>query len=286
MTDYEDSDGLLGPGSVLRQTTREAVSLLGAGQMVLLQLAHPLVAAGVAEHSRFQLEPLSRIQGTLDMMHAIVFASRAQAAAALRQFHLVHASVAGRLPSPAATFPAGTAYTGHDPALKWWVLATMLNSKLDIYQRFVAPLRPTEIERFYEDGRQVARHMGIPARILPPTARGMQDYLNEMLESGSLTVIPAARGLAQTALHPPVWVVPRACAALVRFVTPGLLPESLRRAYGLEWKPGREACLAVLSQVFRRLLPFVPAPLRFLRGPDHNDFVRWALTSRNRKRSA
>jgi uncharacterized protein (DUF2236 family) len=161
----------------------------------------------------------------------------------------------------------------------------MLHSKLDIYQRFVAPLRPAEIELFYEDGRKMARLMGIPASILPPTARGMQDYFHEMLASGSLMVIPAARGLAQTALHPPVWVVPRACAALVRFVTPGLLPESLRRAYGLEWNPGREACLAALGRVFRRLLPFVPAPVRFLRGPGHNDFVRWVLTPRGRNRS-
>ena len=280
MNNDKDLDGLLRPGSVLRQTTREAVSVLGGGQMILLQLAHPLVAAAVADHSRFQAGPLPRIQHTIDMMHAIIFASRPQAQAALRQFHLVHASVAGRLPSAAAMFPAGTAYTGHDTALKWWVLATMLHSKLVTYQRFVAPLRPAEVERFYEDGRQVALRMGIPVKLLPPTARGMQDYLNGMLAGDSLAVTPVTLSLAQAALHPPVWVVPRLCAALVRFVTPGLLPESLRQAYGLEWNPGHEACLAVLSRVFRRLLPFLPAPVRYLRGPGHNDFVRWALTPR------
>jgi uncharacterized protein (DUF2236 family) len=89
----------------------------------------------------------------------------------------------------------------------------MLHSKLDTYQRFVAPLRPAEIERFYEDGRRVARQMGIPARLLPPTARGVQDYLNEMLYRSRLTVIPAARGLAQTDGAPPTHV---GCAPCLR----------------------------------------------------------------------
>ena len=286
MSERENSDGLLGSGSVLRAISREAVSLLGGGQMILLQLAHPLVAAGVADHSQFQSGPLPRIQGTLDMMHEIVCASRPQAEAALRKFHRLHAAVAGHLPVSAGVFPAGAAYSGSDPDLKWWVLATMLHSKLATYRRFVAPLSHAEIERFYEEGRLLALRMGIPARLLPLTARGMQDYLGEMLAGDSLSVTPIARGLAQAALHPPVWLVPRACAALVRLVTPGLLPESLRRAYGLPWDARRAAGLETLSQIARRILPILPAPVRYLRGPGHNDFVRWALTPRGRNRPA
>ena len=45
--------GLFGPASVTWKVNREAVLLLGGGRALLLQVAHPLVAAAVAAHSDF-----------------------------------------------------------------------------------------------------------------------------------------------------------------------------------------------------------------------------------------
>ena len=50
--------------------------LLGAGpRALLLQLAHPLVAAGVAEHSDFRADPWRRLDGTLRSYLRIVYGS-------------------------------------------------------------------------------------------------------------------------------------------------------------------------------------------------------------------
>ena len=55
---YKDEGGLDGSGQSRAQGQREVVVLLGWGRAILLQLAHPLVAAGVAEHSGFGGGPL------------------------------------------------------------------------------------------------------------------------------------------------------------------------------------------------------------------------------------
>ena len=58
--------GLYGPDSEAWRLNREAMLLLGAGpRALLLQLAHPAVAAGVADHSDFRADPWRRLAGTL-----------------------------------------------------------------------------------------------------------------------------------------------------------------------------------------------------------------------------
>src|SRR4051794_3350017 len=62
----DDARGLYGPGSEAWALNREAMLLLGAGpRALLLQLAHPQVAAGVADHSDFSVDPWARLRGTL-----------------------------------------------------------------------------------------------------------------------------------------------------------------------------------------------------------------------------
>ena len=58
--------GLFGPRSITWKINRESVLLLGGGRALLLQIAHPLVAAGVGAHSDFRTDPLGRLQRTLD----------------------------------------------------------------------------------------------------------------------------------------------------------------------------------------------------------------------------
>ena len=74
--------GLFPPDAVVRRVDGESVLLLGGGRALLMQLAHPLVAKGVAEHSDFRRDPFARLRRTLDATYAIVFGSEAEARAA------------------------------------------------------------------------------------------------------------------------------------------------------------------------------------------------------------
>ena len=50
-------DGLYGPGDVTWRVNREMVLLAGGARALLMQVAHPLVAAGVAQHSGYREDP-------------------------------------------------------------------------------------------------------------------------------------------------------------------------------------------------------------------------------------
>jgi len=280
------TNGLLGPNSVLRQMGQEPVCLLGGGRALLLQLAHPLVAAGVADHSGFRTKPLQRLQRTLDLMRMLIYGDRHQAEASLRQFHSAHARISGSLREAVGPYPAGAPYSAHDPALKLWVHAALIDTHLLIYERFVRPLSPADRLRFYEETRLLATWMGIPSAMIPPSLEEFRRYVDGMLAGQALAVSDTARATAWALLDPPVWFVPRACAHLVRFVTAGVLPESLRRAYGLVWNERREGALNALIRFMRLLPSFSSSPLRLMLEPGGSGPVSSALSGeQGRKRN-
>src|SRR5262249_11779079 len=91
------SRSLFGPDSVTWRINREAVLLLGGGCALLMQIAHPLVAAGVEEHSRYRTEPLQRLWRTLERMLTIAFDDAGEAIRSVRIIERKHARVRGKL---------------------------------------------------------------------------------------------------------------------------------------------------------------------------------------------
>src|SRR5215472_6662488 len=65
--------GVFGPSSVTWRMNREAILFLAAGRALLLQLAHPWVAAAVAEHSRALTDPVARFHRTFKVVFTMVF---------------------------------------------------------------------------------------------------------------------------------------------------------------------------------------------------------------------
>lgn len=233
--------------------------MLGGGHAILLQLAHPFVAAGVDDYSNFQAEILSRLYRTILFMHNLVFEDRQRARLALRQFHAMHERIQGRLQHRAGRFPAGTPYSGTDPETKLWVHATFVDTGLKTYELFIRPLRPEERRKYYADSLVLARLLEIPEEILPQTLEAFQDYMERMLSGDTLAVTDITRRLAHAVLYPRVGFFPALSAGLLRFVTAGLLPERLRREYGLKWGRKHQFLLKVLSRTIRLLRPVVPS---------------------------
>src|SRR6185369_15665830 len=100
--------------------------LLAWGPAILMQLAHPLVAQGIADHSAFRKERhgrLRRLFHTIDAMLQISFGTDEQAQAVVARINAIHNRVNGQLSQGAGVFPGGTPYSAHDPALLAWVHA-------------------------------------------------------------------------------------------------------------------------------------------------------------------
>src|SRR6266568_3100914 len=93
--------GIFGPDSLTWRVDREAVIFLGAGRALLLQLAHPWVAAAISEHSKTFADPVGRFHRTFNITFTMVFGTLDQALGASRRLHRRHAVVTGTLPQAA-----------------------------------------------------------------------------------------------------------------------------------------------------------------------------------------
>lgn len=246
--------------SAIWRVDREMALLLGGGRALLMQIAHPKIAAGVADHSRFLSDPLGRLKQTMETMWSIVFGDLPHARASLARLSEVHKRVQGRVRDAAGSF-CGAAYTAQDPALLLWVHATLVDSALVVYDLFVGPLSHEERRRYYEDSKKLGLLLGVPEPMLPETLNDFQGYVAAMIDSDAIAVGPAAAELAQAILYPPPWYL-KTLAPLNVLITAGLLPAKLRREYGLHWDGKREKVLRVVAGSTRAALPFVPAVLR------------------------
>lgn len=244
-------------GSIMSAIVREALVLLGGGRAVLLQLAHPLIADGVAQYSSFQSDPLARLHRTMFFIDAVVLRDDRRKEV-LKDFHAMHAGIRGRLSLPAGRFRAGTPYSGTDPELKLWVHATLVDSCLQAYERFVRPLSERERQSYHADSRRLARLLKIPEALYPNSPAEFNAYMQSMLESATLAVTDATRRLADEVLHPEVAPPASMSAALLRFVTAGLMPPSFRESFGMRWSRRDEARLERMARTTRALRPHVP----------------------------
>lgn len=243
------------PGTPFWSVNREWLAALGGARAVLLELAHPLVAAGVAAHSRYERDPFGRLYRTLQTMTALTFGQGPAVARAARHFQGCHRRVHGVLPAEIGPLAAGTPYAGDDPLLQLWVLATLIDSVLEVYVRFVRPLSAEERESYYQDARRLAERLGLAPALMPAAYPDFVDYMGAMLRSELLAVGAQARAIVAALYRPPVF---GALAWRASFVGIGLLPAPLRAAYGFTWSPADERRLERWAALSRRLRPFVP----------------------------
>jgi len=254
--------GWFGPGSATWAINSEAALMLGGGCALILQVAHPLVGAGVEAYSRFKTDRWGRLTHTLDTMGQIIFGDTATAERGAARMRRAHARIQGVVTSGQA---AGAAYDATDPSLVLWVWATLVHTSIATYQRFVRRLPPADIERYYAEQKRFAYACGVPLDGCPPTYADFTTYFERTVER-TLEPTVAARHVAAIALNPldlPDRATP--LLALVRLPTLGLLPDCLRDSLGLQWSPGRAHALAVTAFACRRTVPLLPRRLRHVR---------------------
>jgi len=220
-------------GHVLRRVAGEPALILGAPRALLMQVAHPKIAAAVADHSDFQGRPWLRLWKTLDAMVLLVFGSEQQRRRALAAVRRTHDRVRGRLRDDGGTWRAGTAYTAHDTAAQAWVVLTLADTSEVVFERLVRRFHPGEREALWADWRALGRTFGIPSRLLPEPYDGYRTRLRETLDGDLLAVTDTTRALAEAILRPKLALLPRGIWEPAVSFTSGLLPARLRVAYGL-----------------------------------------------------
>lgn len=241
------------PGTVARRVNAETALLLGGGRALLLQLAHPMVAAGVADHSDFRRDAFGRLANTLDLTLTVAFGDEDQRRAALARVAVTHRGVTG--------MRGDRPYRALDPQLLMWVHATLVDSALVTYERFVGSISPVARERYHEEMKRQAVAFGVPRDRVPRSFEDFRGYMDGMVET--LEVTDEARALSREVLRPPSRSVLRPLVDVMRFLTVGLLPERVRAGYGLTWGPQRDRVVAALASALRGgVVPLLPDALR------------------------
>ncbi len=261
-----EAAGVFGPDSLTWRVDREAALFLGAGRALLLQLAHPWVAAGIAEHSHTLTDPVGRFHRTFDIMFTLVFGSLDQALDAARRLHRRHEAVEGRLLLGAAgRFLPASPYWANEPAALQWVHATLVETAViarDLV--LLPPLTLDERERYYAESRVLGMLFGLPLEHQPPDWASFEAYMDGMWRSETLVPTAAAREVATQVLsgagawlQPPSWY---------RALTIRLLPDPARRLFDLGYGEDQirrsEKALRWLSRIY----PVLPERIRHV-GP-------------------
>ena len=251
--------------SVARKINREGIVLLGWGRAILLQVAHPLVAAAIGDFSDFDQGAagyLRRMHRTVGAMLTLTFGTDADARAVLERINHIHDQVEGTLRETAGIFPAGTRYSARDPELLLWVHATLLDSLMLTYDLLVQPLTSTERDTFCAEAARTAVELGVPAARVPATGQALQRYFDGMLQDGSLVVTPTARAIADALFAPPLGPARMPLGAVARLVTIGLLPEDVRTGYGFVWSARHARVFNAVIGTMRRTRRVLPPMLR------------------------
>ncbi|PPL20591.1 oxygenase MpaB family protein [Microterricola pindariensis] len=239
----------------LADVAGEAALLAGGGAAILLQLAHPAVGRGVARHSDFTGRPLDRLFGTLDYVYTVAFGDEQMVAFVVRGVNRAHAPVHDRASTPG--------YNAFDPQLQLWVAATLYHAAMQVHDRLLGRLDAESAEAVYRDYAALGARLQMPVEHWPADRAEFERYWHEAL--AGLRATPESAAVVTSLLNPRTLPVPlRGAMPLIRLLSIGLLPASVRELHELPWGAREQArfdrTLALVRVAYRRM----PRRLRHL----------------------
>jgi uncharacterized protein (DUF2236 family) len=250
------------PQSIVWRRAGDPRVLLSAGYALVLQVAHPTVAAGVGQHSSFRDDPWGRLGRTLDAFYALVYGGADIAGETGRSLRAFHRTIKG-------VAADGHRYHALEPEAYAWVHATLADAIVRGHARVGDPLEPLERERFWLEWRAVGRLLGIRASELPGDWREFEAYVDGMVR-GRLEHTRAVDDVLDTLAAPgppplplplragwPLAGIPLSRA--LTLVTIGTLPPVLRERFGLGWSRAERLELDLLARVLRAMTPALGA---------------------------
>lgn len=259
-------EGYFNDLSMIRRVHREHVVALSGPRALLMQAAHPVAFVGFFMSTGALDDPYARLQRTAAVLDAVTWRDRQAADRATARVRRIHARFGGELPEAIGRFPAGTPWRADDPDLLLWIVATLADSALLVYTRYVTGLSRGERDAYWEDFKVLGRLFGLSDADLPETSLDLEAYVLDMLASDVLYVSDTARELGiEIVMRPPVPLAARPLLELANYITVGLLPEPVRRGYGFGWDPLRAASVRVGAEYVKRLVvPVLPGRVRYI----------------------
>ena len=232
--------------------------VLLAGQVLVLQVAHPVVAAGVRDHSDYTSDPWTRLMRTGASLSIYVYGGSAGARVEVARLRALHRTFTG--------VADGKRYSALDPAAYAWVHATLVKVPVDVQRFFGRALSTSELAEYYAQMCDVGRMLGVRSQDLPPDWAAFERYYDSMV--AEFSVNPTIEQLFETirTVHKPVRWLPgswwRWHARIQMFLIRATLPPDLRERLGLQWTAADQHRFARFAAAVRLFATPIPAGLR------------------------
>ena len=224
---YRGDPGLFGPGSATWSIVGDTSVFVGAIRALLVQAAHPEVAAGVFEHSRYHEDPLGRLTRTESYVTATAFGAMPEVEAAVARVRRRHGPIHG-------FSHRGVPYDASDPALDAWVHNSLTGSFLSAYRAYGARPCPDPLaDTYVAEQVRVGRLLG--AEPLPGTAMALTTWLSA---HPALGPSPGAAEAVRFLRRPPLPSGVRSVYALLFRAAVAILPASIGEVIGVRTRPG------------------------------------------------
>ena len=139
----------------MQRVAREGALLAGGARAILLQIAHPAVGRGVAEHSDFAGRPLDRLRATLTYVYCVTFGTPEEMEAVAAMVNAAHRKV------------TGAGYRASDPQLQLWVAATLYDTAILVYEELFGPQDAAVADRVYEQYAVLGTALQVPSELWP-----------------------------------------------------------------------------------------------------------------------
>lgn len=188
--------GLFGPGSMAWRLHREPAMLVGGLRALMVQALHPLAIAAVVDHSDYRNDVWGRYARTSNYVVTTIFGTTRQAQALGARVREIHRPIRG------VDRVTGQPYAADDPTLLLWIHATLVESFIAAYRRFVGPLGERDADRYVAEMVRQAELVGLAAAGVPGSELGNLEFIDSC--RSELMVTQAALEAVDTVLHPPL----------------------------------------------------------------------------------
>ena len=175
--------------------------MIGSWCALLLQLHHPLIAAGIRDHSQFQDAPFKRLFRTMLFLEIILNGSSQEKDDLIAWLNRIHIPVKGILQTEGsvANLPPDTSY-GFTEDLQIWVVATLVFAFLQFHKILGTPLNENEKDLICSEFMMIAHRLGVPRERLPQTHAEYEQYFVQTINH--LKVSPTAQAQVTQLLQP------------------------------------------------------------------------------------
>ncbi|MEW2352676.1 oxygenase MpaB family protein [Spirillospora sp. NPDC029432] len=226
------------PESVTWRVHIDRSMWVGGVRSLMLQALHPVAMWGVWQNSNFQEDPFGRLQRTSDFVGLCTFGSAEEVEVASKRVRDIHRSL--RI----LNHDTGKRERLDQPELLLWVHCAEVYSYLTVARRAGLLLTDAMADRYLDEQRESATHVGLHAEDVPGSVAEMEEYM--------------------AAMRPRLRVTEEA-ASTVRFLMWPTMPENLKfLAPGKPgWFPFGALCYYSLPDWARQMygaLPEVPQP--------------------------